>query len=111
MQQHFKKSCISIKQRLLLASSSHQQTVSKVKYRNPNYSSSHCSVHRHANVLCVAGFQQSALHVTRLQHVMYFCCTGYLVSCSTSNVTLAMGIAPVLLVPFMLFGGFFLNAG
>ena len=35
---------------------------------------------------------------------------GYFMSCSFSNVDVALAIAPVVIIPFMLFGGFFLNA-
>ena len=35
---------------------------------------------------------------------------GYLLSCVSPNVDVALGIAPVVIIPFMLFGGFFLNS-
>merc|ERR1719204_798622 len=35
---------------------------------------------------------------------------GYLLSCISPNVDVALGIAPVVIIPFMLFGGFFLNS-
>jgi len=35
---------------------------------------------------------------------------GYLLSCLTSNVDVALAIAPIVIIPSMLFGGFFLNA-
>ncbi|XP_046741059.1 ABC multidrug transporter H-like [Diprion similis] len=34
---------------------------------------------------------------------------GYLISCVSSNVAMASAIAPPLIIPFLLFGGFFLN--
>jgi len=34
---------------------------------------------------------------------------GYFISCLSSSVDVALGIAPAIIVPFMLFGGFFLN--
>jgi len=38
------------------------------------------------------------------------CCSfGYMVSCMSSSPTMAITIAPPFIVPFMLFGGFFLN--
>ena len=36
---------------------------------------------------------------------------GYLISCSSPNVDVALAIGPVIIIPFMLFGGFFLNSG
>merc|ERR1719222_966558 len=35
---------------------------------------------------------------------------GYLLSCLSPNVDVALAIAPVVIIPFMLFGGFFLNS-
>jgi len=34
---------------------------------------------------------------------------GYLVSCSTDQVSMALSLVPVCLVPITLFGGYFLN--
>ncbi|XP_054160064.1 protein white-like [Oppia nitens] len=34
---------------------------------------------------------------------------GYLISCLSKNVTMALTIAPAILMPLMIFGGFFLN--
>ncbi|KAJ8914462.1 hypothetical protein NQ315_011403 [Exocentrus adspersus] len=34
---------------------------------------------------------------------------GYLVSCLSGSISMAMSIGPPLIIPFMLFGGFFLN--
>ncbi|XP_065217450.1 protein white-like [Planococcus citri] len=36
---------------------------------------------------------------------------GYLVSCASPTVTVALSIGPPLIIPFLLFGGFFLNVG
>lgn len=36
---------------------------------------------------------------------------GYMLSCMSSNLNLVLALAPMLLVPLMLFGGLFLNAG
>lgn len=36
---------------------------------------------------------------------------GYLLSCLSSNLNLVLALAPMLLVPLMLFGGLFLNSG
>jgi len=36
---------------------------------------------------------------------------GYLLSCLAPNVDIALAIAPVFIIPFMLFGGFYLNTG
>ena len=36
---------------------------------------------------------------------------GYAISCLTANVNLALSISPVVIIPLMLFGGFYLNAG
>lgn len=34
---------------------------------------------------------------------------GYLLSCLSGNINVALSIVPPLIIPFMLFGGFFLN--
>ncbi|GJQ75577.1 w [Trypoxylus dichotomus] len=34
---------------------------------------------------------------------------GYFISCASTNVSMALSIAPPLIIPFLLFGGFFLN--
>ncbi|RZB77475.1 ABC transmembrane transporter white, partial [Asbolus verrucosus] len=34
---------------------------------------------------------------------------GYLISCASSSVSMALSVGPPLVVPFLLFGGFFLN--
>lgn len=34
---------------------------------------------------------------------------GYLISCATTSVSMAMSVGPPLIIPFLLFGGFFLN--
>ncbi|CAL8147556.1 unnamed protein product [Orchesella dallaii] len=39
------------------------------------------------------------------------CSFGYMVSCISSSTTMALSIAPPFIIPFMLFGGFFLNKG
>lgn len=36
---------------------------------------------------------------------------GYLISTLANNVTMALSIGPPLIIPFLLFGGYFLNAG
>ena len=36
---------------------------------------------------------------------------GYFLSCLAPNVDIALAIAPVLIIPMMLFGGFYLNTG
>jgi len=36
---------------------------------------------------------------------------GYFLSCLSPNVDVALAVAPVVIIPFMLFGGFFLNSG
>ena len=35
---------------------------------------------------------------------------GYMVSCIASSLPMALAIAPPILVPLMIFGGFFLNS-
>lgn len=35
---------------------------------------------------------------------------GYLISCVASDLQVALALAPPLIIPFMLFGGFFLNS-
>jgi hypothetical protein len=34
---------------------------------------------------------------------------GYLISCVSSSVSMALAIGPPVIIPFLLFGGFFLN--
>ncbi|XP_046816687.1 protein white isoform X1 [Vespa crabro] len=36
---------------------------------------------------------------------------GYLISCISTNISMALSIGPPVIIPFLLFGGFFLNAG
>lgn len=36
---------------------------------------------------------------------------GYLISCISTGVTMALSIGPPVVIPFLLFGGFFLNSG
>jgi len=36
---------------------------------------------------------------------------GYFLSCAASKVDIALAIGPVVIIPFMLFGGFYLNTG
>ena len=35
---------------------------------------------------------------------------GYLISCASSSVSMALSIGPPVIIPFLIFGGFFLNA-
>jgi hypothetical protein len=35
---------------------------------------------------------------------------GYLVSCACPNLDVCLNILPMVMIPFMVFGGFFLNA-
>jgi ABC-type transport system involved in multi-copper enzyme maturation permease subunit len=35
---------------------------------------------------------------------------GYLISCASSSISMALSIAPPVIIPFLIFGGFFLNA-
>ncbi|KAJ6645413.1 Protein white [Pseudolycoriella hygida] len=36
---------------------------------------------------------------------------GYLISCASSSTSMALSIGPPIIIPFLLFGGFFLNSG
>lgn len=36
---------------------------------------------------------------------------GYVISTAAPSTTAALAIAPALMIPFLLFGGFFLNSG
>lgn len=36
---------------------------------------------------------------------------GYLISCASSSISMALSIGPPVIIPFLLFGGFFLNSG
>jgi len=43
---------------------------------------------------------------------LFFCnnfSVGYLLSCATINVNLALAIGPLIVVPFSTIGGFFVN--
>lgn len=35
---------------------------------------------------------------------------GYLISCASSNVSMALSVGPPVIIPFLIFGGFFLNS-
>lgn len=37
--------------------------------------------------------------------------TGYFISCVSKNISMALAIGPPIIIPFLLFGGFFLNTG
>lgn len=37
--------------------------------------------------------------------------SGYLISCASTSVSMALSIGPPVVIPFLLFGGFFLNTG
>lgn len=39
----------------------------------------------------------------------YFFFLGYLISCISNNLSMALSIGPPVIIPFLLFGGFFLN--
>lgn len=54
-------------------------------------------------------FLMTALIVTLVANVATS--FGYLVSCSSSTVTMALSVGPTIIIPFLLFGGFFLNSG
>lgn len=43
--------------------------------------------------------------------ILPFSLTGYFISCASSSVSMALSIGPPIIIPFLLFGGFFLNAG
>lgn len=36
---------------------------------------------------------------------------GYLISCMTSSISMALSVGPPIIIPFLLFGGYFLNSG
>lgn len=36
---------------------------------------------------------------------------GYLISCASSSISMALSIGPPVIIPFLIFGGFFLNSG
>lgn len=36
---------------------------------------------------------------------------GYLISCASSSTSMALSVGPPVIIPFLLFGGFFLNSG
>ena len=35
---------------------------------------------------------------------------GYLISCASSSISMALSIGPPVIIPFLIFGGFFLNS-
>lgn len=45
------------------------------------------------------------------QLYFFFYFSGYLISCASSSISMALSIGPPLIIPFLLFGGFFLNSG
>ncbi|KAJ8868078.1 hypothetical protein PR048_031887 [Dryococelus australis] len=51
-------------------------------------------------------YQQTAI-VTFIANIAISC--GYLISCVSGTVSMALTIGPPVIIPFMLFGGFFLN--
>lgn len=36
---------------------------------------------------------------------------GYLISCASSSISMALSVGPPVIIPFLIFGGFFLNSG
>lgn len=54
-------------------------------------------------------FLMTALIVTLVANVATS--FGYLISCASSTVTMALSVGPTIIIPFLLFGGFFLNSG
>jgi len=36
---------------------------------------------------------------------------GYFVSCASGNISVALSVGPTIVIPFLLFGGYFLNVG
>jgi len=50
-------------------------------------------------------------HQAAYAHVVRMLFVGYLISCGTDQVAVAMSISPLIIMPFMLFGGLFLNSG
>jgi len=43
-------------------------------------------------------------------HHLTLLLSGYLISCISSSVSVALSVGPPVIIPFLLFGGFFLNA-
>lgn len=37
--------------------------------------------------------------------------SGYLISCASSSISMALSVGPPVIIPFLIFGGFFLNSG
>ena len=40
-----------------------------------------------------------------------YCTVGYLLSCAFGDLDLALAVAPVIHIPLLVFGGFYLNSG
>jgi len=61
---------------------------------------------------CTLAYRYSQID-TMLNGSRYFMCVvlGYLLSCSVDHLTSLMGITPLIIVPLMLFGGYYLNSG
>ena len=51
-----------------------------------------------------------ALHYNSCVVCVRVVCIGYLLSCSVDHLTSLMGITPLIIVPLMLFGGYYLNS-
>ncbi|XP_014285221.1 protein white [Halyomorpha halys] len=54
-------------------------------------------------------FLSAALIITLVSNVATS--FGYFISCVSSSISVALSIGPPVIIPFLLFGGFFLNAG
>ena len=46
-----------------------------------------------------------------LVFIIIYCCVGYLLSCAFGDLDLALAVAPVIHIPLLVFGGFYLNSG
>lgn len=53
--------------------------------------------------------RQFALHYLQIIIEIDFSLAGYLISCISNGVSMALSVGPPVIIPFMLFGGFFLN--
>lgn len=48
------------------------------------------------------------LHTTMTSNKLYVF-AGYFVSCASGNISVALSVGPTIVIPFLLFGGYFLN--
>jgi len=64
----------------------------------------------------LVGLQAGWMHFFNAFFIITLICNvatsfGYLISCASSSINMALSIGPPVIIPFLIFGGFFLNSG